>query len=436
MSDLQVYVNGKWVPKQEAKISIWDHGFLYGDGIFEGIRVYNGYVFKLKEHLNRLYASAAAIDLTIPHSPDEMSDLIIETVRKNGLKESYIRLVVSRGAGDLGIDPRKCKEPTVMILADKINLYPEELYKTGIRVMIASTRRNPPDSLNGRIKSLNYLNNILAKLEHIKAGLDEAIMLNHEGYVVEGTAENVFVVKDRKLLTPPCYLGALEGITRGVVMDLAPEIGFHAEEAYQKGFEAIQPGAEEVRVAHAILSFLSEKGLTVAFDTIVASGERSAMPHGRPTSRKIQRGDIIVIDMGAVWEGYYSDITRTVCLGKPSDEARNIFALLQKAQEAAYKAIRPGAIAKDVDWAARKVIQDAGFGDHFSHGLGHGIGLEVHEAPSLRKTGDQVLEAGMVVTVEPGVYTPGKFGMRLEDDVLVTESGCQVLTALPHILEI
>ncbi len=236
-STLLVYVNGTWLPKQEAKVSIWDHGFLYGDGIFEGIRVYKGYVFKLKEHLNRLYASAAAIDLTIPHSPDEMEDLIIETVRKNGLKESYIRLVISRGAGDLGIDPRKCKEPTVMILADKINLYPEELYKTGIKVMIASTRRNPPDSLNGRIKSLNYLNNILAKLEHIRAGLDEAIMLNHEGYVVEGTAENVFVVKDRKLLTPPCYLGALEGITRGVVMGLAAEIGFRAEEALLNSYD-------------------------------------------------------------------------------------------------------------------------------------------------------------------------------------------------------
>jgi branched-chain amino acid aminotransferase len=234
---LQVYVNGKWVPKEEAKVSIWDHGFLYGDGIFEGIRVYQGIVFKLKEHLKRLYASASAIDLTIPYTPAEMQNLVVETVRKNNLQESYIRLVVSRGAGDLGIDPRKCKEPTVMILADRINLYPEALYATGIRVMIASTRRNPPDSLNGRIKSLNYLNNILAKLEHIKSGLDEAIMLNHAGYVVEGTAENVFIVKDRKLLTPPCYLGALEGITRQLVIELAPKLGLQAEESLLNAYD-------------------------------------------------------------------------------------------------------------------------------------------------------------------------------------------------------
>jgi branched-chain amino acid aminotransferase len=228
---LQVYVNGRWVPKEEAKVSITDHGFLYGDGIFEGIRVYNGLVFKLKEHLDRLYASAKGILLSIPLAPSQMQEAILETVRRNNLRDSYIRLVVSRGSGDLGIDPRKCREATVVILADKISLYPEELYQKGIRVIISSTRRTPPDSLNGRIKSLNYMNNILAKLEQIKHGMDEAIMMNHQGYIVEGTADNVFVVRGKKLLTPPCYLGALEGITRATVMELAPKIGCTAEEA-------------------------------------------------------------------------------------------------------------------------------------------------------------------------------------------------------------
>lgn len=228
---LQVYVNGSWVPKEEAKVSIWDHGFLYGDGIFEGIRVYHGRVFKLDAHLNRLYASARGIGLKIPHEPAEMERLVVETVRLNGLQDAYIRLVVSRGAGDLGIDPRKCRQATVVILADKISLYPEEVYKRGLKAMIAATRRNPPEALNGRIKSLNYLNNVMAKMEQIKYGMDEAIMVNSAGYVVEGTAENVFVVKGKKLLTPPSHLGALEGVTRATVMELAPGLGYTAEEA-------------------------------------------------------------------------------------------------------------------------------------------------------------------------------------------------------------
>lgn len=228
---MQIYLNGEWVSPENAKVPIWDHGFLYGDGIFEGIRVYNGRIFKLDEHLNRLYASGRGIDLTIPLEKGEMREQVIEAVRRNNLQEAYIRLVVSRGTGDLGIDPRKCRQATVVILADKISVYPEAMYKKGIRVMISSTRRNPPDSLNGRIKSLNYLNNILAKIEHIKYGLDEAIMLNHQGYVVEGTVENVFVARGKRLLTPPTSLGALEGITRGTVIGLAPELGYACEEA-------------------------------------------------------------------------------------------------------------------------------------------------------------------------------------------------------------
>jgi Xaa-Pro aminopeptidase len=292
-------------------------------------------------------------------------------------------------------------------------------------------------SLIERVQISDYLDgfpkelpSVLHQLKIKRLGIEAHQMTLLESRRIEEEAGGIILVSTT---------GWIEGLrikkTEDEIQKLKAAIST-AEEAYQKGIEAVQSGVEEIMIAHEILSFLSRKGLKTAFDTIAASGERSAMPHGRPTNRKIQMGDIVVIDMGAVWEGYYSDITRTVCLGKPSDEAKNIFALLQKAQEAAYKAIRPGVIAKDVDWAARKVIQDAGFGDYFSHGLGHGIGLEVHEAPSIRKTGDQVLEAGMVITVEPGVYIPGKFGMRLEDDVLVTESGCQVLTSLPHILEI
>lgn len=228
---LQVYLNGHWVSKEDAKVSVWDHGFLYGDGVFEGIRVYNGRVFKLDEHLNRLYESAKGIELTIPLSKAKIKEDVIETVRLNGFSEAYIRLVVSRGPGDLGLDPRKCRKATVVILADKILVYSEETYRKGLRVMISSTRRNPPDSLNGRIKSLNYLNNIFAKLEHINTGVDEALLLNHDGYLVEGTAENVFIVKGQKLLTPPCYLGALEGITRATVMELSAELGLSSEEA-------------------------------------------------------------------------------------------------------------------------------------------------------------------------------------------------------------
>lgn len=227
----QVYVNGRWAAKEEAKVSVWDHGFLYGDGVFEGIRAYNGRIFKLDEHLDRLYTSAKGIDLTIPMDKKKMRDTVLEAVRRNELRDSYIRLVVSRGAGDLGIDPRKCPEPTVVIIADKITLYPDSVYKNGLRAIISSTRRIAPDALNGRIKSLNYLNNILGKLQHIKYGVDESIMLNHEGYVVEGTAENVFLVKGKKLLTPPCSLGALEGITRATVMGFAPQLGLTVEEA-------------------------------------------------------------------------------------------------------------------------------------------------------------------------------------------------------------
>ncbi len=225
-----VYIDGRFVPEEEAKVSVFDHGYLYGDGVFEGIRAYNGRVFKLTEHINRLYDSAKAIMLTIPMSKEDMEETVLETIRRNGLTDAYIRLVVSRGRGDLGLDPRKCQSATVVCIVDKIVLFPKELYDRGIKVMTVATRRNNVDSLSPRIKSLNYLNNILAKIEANLAGYPEVIMLNSEGYVVEGTGDNIFIVKGNKLITPPTYVGILEGITRAAVMQMAKEAGHDVRE--------------------------------------------------------------------------------------------------------------------------------------------------------------------------------------------------------------
>jgi len=220
---LWIYLNGKYVPEEEARISVFDHGFLYGDGVFEGIRAYRGRVFKLKEHLQRLYASAKAIALKIPLSREEMKEKVLETLRKNRLKDAYIRLVVSRGKGDLGLDPLKCPHPEVIIIAHRISIYPEELYQKGMEVVIVSVRRNIPSALDPSIKSLNYLNNILAKIEANFKGVPEAIMLNNDGYVAECTGDNIFIVKDGTLITPPVWVGILRGITRDVVIHLAQE---------------------------------------------------------------------------------------------------------------------------------------------------------------------------------------------------------------------
>lgn len=225
-----IYLNGKFVSPEEAKVSVFDHGLLYGDGVFEGIRAYNGRVFKLTEHLDRLYESARSILLNIPLSWKEMEEAVLETVRRNGLRDAYIRLVVTRGAGDLGLDPRKCPNPTVFIIADKITLWPDELYTKGLKVKTVATRRNAVDTLNPRIKSLNYLNNILAKIEANLMGYPEVVMLNAEGYVVEGTGDNIFIVKKGRLITPPPYVGILEGITRATIMDLAREMGLSVSE--------------------------------------------------------------------------------------------------------------------------------------------------------------------------------------------------------------
>ena len=218
---LTVYLDGKYVPEEEAKVSVFDHGFLYGDGVFEGIRSYNGRVFKLREHLDRLYESAKSIMLEVPLGMDELEEATLETLRRNGIRDGYIRHVVSRGVGDLGLDPRKCKKASLVIIASRIVLFPPELYEQGLKVVTVATRRNIPDALEPKIKSLNYLNNIMVKMEANRAGVLEAIMLNNQGYVAEGSGDNIFIVRRGRLLTPPTYVGALEGITRRVVMELA-----------------------------------------------------------------------------------------------------------------------------------------------------------------------------------------------------------------------
>jgi branched-chain amino acid aminotransferase len=225
-----VYVNGRFVSKEEATVSVYDHGFLYGDGVFEGIRCYNGRVFKLTEHVDRMFESAATLRLEIPMTRAEMSAAIVETVRRTGLRDAYIRPVVSRGPGDLGIDPRKCPKANVVIIVDSIQLYPEEAYRKGLRVITASTRQRPLDVLNPRVKTCNYLNNIMARLECNLAGVDEGLMLTLEGYVAECTADNIFIVRHGRVLTPPPYIGILQGISRQTVLDLCGTLGIPAAE--------------------------------------------------------------------------------------------------------------------------------------------------------------------------------------------------------------
>lgn len=226
----QVWINGQFFDKLDAKVSVYDHGLLYGDGVFEGIRIYSGKVFKHKEHIDRLYDSAKAIALTVPLSPEQMMKAVEDTVAANKKVDGYIRLIVTRGAGNLGLDPRKC-EPVVIVIVDDISLYPAELYENGLEVITSSYIRNHPNATNPRVKSLNYLNNILAKIEAIRAGCLEAIMLNHKGEVAECTGDNLFVVKHGVLRTPPPDAGILEGVTRNLVIDLAKKAGVPFQEA-------------------------------------------------------------------------------------------------------------------------------------------------------------------------------------------------------------
>ena len=226
---MKIYINGEFFDKNDAKISVFDHGLLYGDGVFEGIRIYNDKVFKLEEHLERLWDSAKAILLNIPMSMGEMTAAVFATLSENPLKDGYIRLVVTRGKGDLGISPLTCPRATVIIIVDNITLYPEEFYKKGIGIITASSRRIPSDALDPKIKSLNYLNNVLAKLEAINAGCLEAIMLNEQGFVAECTGDNIFYIKKGVLFTPDASSGALRGITRQAVLEAAENIGLETE---------------------------------------------------------------------------------------------------------------------------------------------------------------------------------------------------------------
>ncbi|AKS39130.1 branched-chain amino acid aminotransferase [Anoxybacillus gonensis] len=230
MSEQWIFLNDEFVTKENAKISVYDHGFLYGDGVFEGIRVYSGNVFRMKEHIDRLYNSAKSILLNIPYTKEELTNIIVQTVQKNGFEDAYIRVVVSRGVGDLGLDPYKCPKPQVVVIVEPLAIFPKHLYETGIEVVTVATRRNRPDVLSPKVKSLNYLNNVLVRIEAHLANVSEALMLNDQGYVAEGSADNVFIVKNGVLYTPPGYVGALEGITRDAIMDIAKDLGYVVKE--------------------------------------------------------------------------------------------------------------------------------------------------------------------------------------------------------------
>jgi branched-chain amino acid aminotransferase len=230
MSSPRVYINGKLFDKADAKISVYDHGLLYGDGVFEGIRIYNGKAFKLKEHVDRLFESARHINLEIPLTREQMTQAIIDTIAANQKVEGYIRPLVTRGAGTLGLDPRRTSDPQVVIIVDDISLYPPELYETGMEIATVSTIRNHPNAVNPRIKSLNYLNNILAKIEGIQAGCLESLMLNHKGEIAECSGDNIFLIRGGVLRTPPIDAGILEGITRNTVIDLALDASIPVQE--------------------------------------------------------------------------------------------------------------------------------------------------------------------------------------------------------------
>ena len=227
---MEIYIDGKYYDKADAKVSVFDHGLLYGDGVFEGIRIYNGKVFRIKEHIERLYESAKAIILEIPMTKEEMKAAVEDAVKVNERKDGYIRLVITRGEGSLGLDPASCKKATVIIIVSDIQLYPKEYYEKGIALVTVTSRRIPSECLDPRIKSLNYLNNIMAKLEAKQAGCLEAVMLNTEGFVAECTADNIFIVKEGRLLTPSAYHGALEGITRQTVMEIAEKLSIKSAE--------------------------------------------------------------------------------------------------------------------------------------------------------------------------------------------------------------
>ncbi len=225
-----IYIDGEFFPKDEAKVSVFDHGLLYGDGIFEGIRAYNGHVFKLDKHIERFFNAARAISLVLPNSIEEIKEIVLESCRKNGIHDGYIRLVATRGKGDLGLSPSKCPKATIFCIAATISLYPPEFYKSGLKVITAVQRRNRATIIDPQIKSLNYLNNILARIEADNRGAPEALMLTEEGLVAECTGDNIFIIKDKCIWTPPIHLGILDGITRSTVIALAEKKGYEVQE--------------------------------------------------------------------------------------------------------------------------------------------------------------------------------------------------------------
>jgi len=267
-----VWIDGRLVPKSQATVSVFDHGLLYGDGVFEGIRMYNGRVFKCASHVERLFRSAERIRLKIPHTKDEVALIIKETLRANGMKDAYIRLVVTRGAGSLGLNPNSCPRPGVICICDNLRLYPEQMYRDGMKIVVAERPRIPIDCLDPRIKSLNYLNNILGKLEAIDAGVLEALMLNTKGYVAECTGDNIFVIKGGKVSTPPSDAGILEGVTRAFVMGLCAELRIPCEERMMRLDEVL--GAEEVFLTGTGAEIIA---VTAVGDTVIGSGKEGAV---------------------------------------------------------------------------------------------------------------------------------------------------------------
>lgn len=234
---MQIYIDGSYYPESEAKVSVFDHGLLYGDGVFEGIRFYNGRVFRLEDHIGRLYKSAAAIRMRIPMDQSSMTEALLETIRRNELSDGYVRLIVTRGKGNLGLSPEHCPKPTVIIIAAKITLYPEESYRKGLKVVTCATRRIAHGALSPMVKSLNYLNNIMAKIEATHAGAGEGLMLNEQGFVSECTGDNIFIVSDGLISTPPISSGALAGVTRAVAIRIADEFGFEVTESQMTRYD-------------------------------------------------------------------------------------------------------------------------------------------------------------------------------------------------------
>lgn len=287
MEKQYIYINGEFFEKEEAKISVFDRGLLYGDGIFEGIRLYNGVIFKCKEHIERLYNAAKAVKIEIPVSKEEMEEIVAQSCRKNKLQNGYIRLIVTRGIGDLGLDPDKCEKPEIICIAGDIRLYPEELYQKGMNAITSSQRRNKATIVDPQIKSLNYLNNMLAKIEANRVGAAEAIMLNEDGIVTECTGDNIFIIKKGVIYTPPIHVGILDGITRNTVIDICQEIGIPI---YEKEFTLFNVySADECFFTGSAAEIIA---VTNVDDRIIGTGKEGEMTRKlREAFKKIREKD-------------------------------------------------------------------------------------------------------------------------------------------------